>query len=99
MEKTYTIGSGDRILSETPVDATTGPQNFSRRRILTIVGLTVFVVAILIVYALTCSLFRRLGLATGINRIFYADGLGSAFFVAVTIHMAFATPIIEELFW
>lgn len=163
-------GSGDHIVPETSVDTAMGSQNFSRRRILTILGLTVFIVAIpliigrtlytvqgvsrnaymtelilptlfllaalggvlvlrqvlgkgvldvvwcrwnrnevkgsalavlaiLIVHALTSCLFRRLGWATGSNHVFYAEGLPAGFFIAVTIYMAFATPIIEELFW
>jgi len=57
------------------------------------------IVAVPIVCGLTSGLFRRLGWATDVNRIFYVEGLPVTFFIAVTIYIAFVGPFTEELFW
>ena len=52
-----------------------------------------------ILYGLVHALFHHWGWATRTDRMFYADGLPMAFFVAMTIDIAIAAPIVEELFW
>ncbi len=60
-------------------------------------GTLLLIVVVLIAYVAVSFLVHRLGVATRHERIFYADGLGLAFFIGVTIVAVFATPLIEEL--
>jgi len=64
-----------------------------------VVGTVLLVITLPIACNLIDSLFRYLGFATGSNWLYYAEGLGVAFWTAVTIRTALATPFIEELLW
>jgi membrane protease YdiL (CAAX protease family) len=64
-----------------------------------VAGAVLLVITIPIACNLIDSVVCYLGFATRSDRVYCSEVLGVAFFIAVTIRAAFATPFIEELFW
>lgn len=71
---------------------------FRRSRFETIAVLLLPLVAILLM-GLTAAVVNGLGLKWQDDRTFSAEGRRIAFFVAMTINLAVAGPILEEVFW